>query len=367
MNFYRIVIALLFVCPLYTYGQDTIYFNQDWNVVDKLTATQYTTILVLPDNPNRFLVRDFTKEGILLADYQYKGLLKSIDWSGIYKNGFHFFAIEEGGSCEYFPSGNKKKELTHKDGIQKGLISVWNEKGDKIRSYYADNNIANGSYSEYFKNGNLNFTVHFKNDTLQGNAIYYHENGEISKLGKFNKGVKAGKWQYISEDGRPIAEEVYKSTFFIDGPNINISFPDGKWYLSERYKEDGRLNFIFSRLSFTDSQNVEDVPSCLITLEAVNRDIQLIDYSSQRRRRLSIDVQRVIPAERNWFTLDQTIGYIGGSGNDNEEERIIYLVHSIQNNVGVEMILDCKKDNYNSIKEVSKLVFLTAWQLANQN
>lgn len=356
MNSYRLILILLFFMPLLSNGQDTIYFNQNWNVVDKEKATQYSTVNAVGELPNQFLVRDFTIEGSLLADYQYKGLLKSIDWSGIYKNGFHFFAVENGLSNEYFASGAKKKELSYEDGKQKGLVSIWNEKGKKIRSFYAENNVANGSYSEYFENGKISFTVHFKNDTLQGNAIYYHENGEISKLGKFENGVKTGKWQYISEEGRPVAEEIHKSTFFIEGPDVHVNFPEGKWYLSDRYKVDGSMNFLFNRVGLVELQELEDLPSCLITLDRVGNEVEILEYSGDRRRRLSIDVNRVISKEKKMFTLPNTIGYIGSSTHDEGKEQMVYLVHSLQNNIGMEMIIDCKKENYEALKEEFKYI-----------
>ena len=350
MNSYRFILILLFFIPLFSSAQDTIYFNQDWYVVEKSNAKQYTTVSALKGNPNQFMVKDFTIEGVLLADYQYKGLLASIDWSRIYENDFQAFAIEDGSSCEYFASGSKKKELIYENGMQKGLIKVWNENGEKIRSFYAENKIANGSYNEYFKNGNTSFTVQFKNDTLQGNAIYYHENGKISKLGKFNKGMKTGKWQYISEEGRPIAEEIYKPTFFIDGPDVNVSFPEGKWYLADKYKEGARLNFLFSRVSFTDFQEGENLPSCLITLERIGNELDLLAYSADRRRHLSIDLKQVLTKEKNVFSLPNTMGYVGDSSDEKNKERVVYLIHSIQNGIGMEMILDCKKENYEDLK-----------------
>ena len=351
MRSYRYLLILLFFVPLLSNAQDTIYFNQDWFVVDKAMAKQYTTINSSKDNDNQFFIKDFTLEGVLLAEYEYKGLLTLIDWTRIYEKGFHIFAVEDGVSREYYPSGGKKKELFYKSGLQKGLISIWNEKGQKVRSFYAENNVANGSYTTYFENGNTSFKVHFKNDTLQGTAIYYHENGEISKLGRFKNGAKTGKWQYISEEGKPIAEEVYKSTFFIDGPDVNVSFPEGKWYLADRYKEDGSLNFFFTRIGFSDSQEEESFPSCLITLDRVGNEITMIEYSSDRRSRLSIDVNRVLTKESGLYSLPNTIGYIGSTGSEEDKKRIVYLVHSLQNSIGVEMILDCEKENYDTFKE----------------
>lgn len=349
MNFYRFVLCLFFFSPFFSNGQDTVYFDRDWYAVEKENANRYTTIDAVKNKPKQYFVRDFSIDGSLLAEYQYKGLFSVIDWTRIYEKGFQLMAVEDGFSCQYFPSGKKRKELFYEDGVQKGLINIWNENGEIERSYYAENNVANGAYTRYFKNGNINFTVNFKKDTLEGNAIYYHENGKIAKLGKFKDGEKDGKWQYISEEGRPIAEEIYKSTFFIEGPNVNVSFPKGKWYLADRFKEDACLNFLFARIGLKDFEETEEFPSCLIRLDRVENELSLNDYSFDRKRDLTIKIERVITKEMAIFSLPNTMAYIG-TLNEKDENRSVYVLHTIQNGIGMELILDCEKKNYEALK-----------------
>ena len=348
MTLTRCFFVFILLLPLKSIAQDTVYFNQDWLVAEKENAQFFSTINKIKEN--QFLVKDFTIDNVLLSEYYYKGLQSAIDWTRLYEVGFNEYAIENGPSCDYYPSGSKKKEFEFVDGQQKGVVTFWRKNGKKEKEFFAVNNIANGIYSEFYENGEPSLSVKFLNDTLNGPAIYYYPNGGISHMGKFKKGIKFGVWTYLSEDGKPVAEELYQNTYFIDGAKVNISFPEGVWYLSEKYKVDDRLSFLFYRLGMNEDENTKDLASCLISLEAVPSDIGLIDYSSHRRRRLSVDVKRVIPKEKQLFFLPQSIAYLGNHTDSEDNERTTIVLHSLQDEVGMELILDCSSENYEDLK-----------------
>ncbi len=346
--------VFIVLVPLTTIAQDTVYFNQDWLVVEKENAQFYSTINPIAEN--QFLVKDFTIDKVLLSEYHYKGLQANIDWTRLYEVGFNESAIENGISRDFYPSGTVKKEFQFVDGKQNGMIRFWLEDGKMEKEYFAVNNIANGLYSEFFENGEPSLRIKFENDTLNGAAIYYYPNGGISHMGKFEKGVKNGIWTYLSDDGKPIAEELYQKTYFIDGPDVKLSFPEGMWYLSEKYQVDGRLSFLFYRLGLNDDEEREDLASCLISLEDIQSNIGLIDYSSDRRRRLTVDVKRVITKENQLFTLPQSIAYFTTHSDSNDNEWTAVVLHSIQNGVGMELVLDCPSENYESLKDEFKSI-----------
>lgn len=355
MNLARYLFVFIVLLPLTSMAQDTVYFNQDWLVVEKDNAHFFSTIN--PITENQFLVKDFTIDNVLLSEYHYKGLQINIDWSRLYEVGFDKYAVENGPGSDYYPSGTTKKEYEYVNGEQKGIITLWRENGKKESEFFAVNNIANGVYTEFFENGEPSLSVKFRNDTLNGAAIYYYSTGRISHMGKFNKGIKYGIWTYLSEDGKPIAEELYQNTYFIDGPNVKVSFPEGMWYLSEKYKVDGRLSFLFYRLGLIE--NTGDPASCLISLEFVPVNTGLIDYSSNRRRRLSVEIKRVIPKEKKLFTLPESIAYLAEHTDSSNKARTTIILHSIQDEIGLELVLDCSSENYETLKEEFKYILLS--------
>jgi antitoxin component YwqK of YwqJK toxin-antitoxin module len=356
MNFTRFFLVLLLFISFNSKAQDTIYFNQNWQFSDKTNAQFFSTVQAVSTSPNEFLVKDFSMNETLLTEYHYKALKADVDWSRIYEQGFQNQAIENGTCIEYFPSGKKRKQFEILAGEQEGKIIVWRENGSKEREFFAKNNIANGVYSEFFETGKTSLLVKFENDTLNGPAIYYHSNGKISNMGKFAKGIKTGLWTYLSENGVPVAEELYKKAYFIDGPDIPIHFPEGLWYLSQKYQVDGRLNFLFYRVAKDEEDDLEDVASCLISLETVRTNISLDDYSKYRRDLLTIDITSELPKENGLFSLPNTKAYLAKHVDSSDQSRKSILLYMLRNQVGVELVLDCKKDDFESLQDEFKLI-----------
>lgn len=70
-------------------------------------------------------------------------------------------------------------------------------------------NIPNGETVSYFENGQLN-SYYFYRDGIQ-DSVYkvYTETGGMLLSGRYNKGVKVGKWEYFLSDGTPAGVEIY--------------------------------------------------------------------------------------------------------------------------------------------------------------
>ena len=334
--------------PLMVAAQDTIFLNSNWLTCDKQNAEYYTIVSSLSEQI--YLVKDFSKNGALISQCEYKGKRQQIDWSHIYEKGFHEWAVEDGVCTEFYPSGNKKKQFEFKNGVQHGGIQMWREDGSLLRSYTAINQLANGNYKEYLDDGSLNFEVNFLNDTLHGLATYFYPNGKISQKGTFKSGLKFGKWQYFSEKGEEVGIETYRSVFFISGPDIKIHFPEGVWCLSDQYEEDHRMNFLFTRSGSKEDLKSDFIPTCLLSMENVGAKTQLLTYSSDRRRRLSVDVHKVISQDQNLFSLPNTMGYLASYSDSKKKKHAAIVVHTIQNDIGIEIIFDLRNDDYENLK-----------------
>ncbi|RUT73016.1 toxin-antitoxin system YwqK family antitoxin [Ancylomarina longa] len=342
-------LIFFFLCsPFLVSAQDTIFFNSNWLIGDKENASYYSTII--PLNGQKYQVKDYSINGELLSECDYKALKQAVDWTRIYEKGFHEWAVEDGVCTEFYPSGNKKKQFEFKNGVQHGKVQMWREDGSLLRSYTAINQLANGNYKEYLADESLSFAVNFLNDTLHGLATYYYPNGKISQKGTFKSGLKYGKWQYFSEKGENVGSEMYRNVFFIAGPDIKIHFPNGLWCLSDQYEEDNRINFLFTRSGIKEDLKTEFVPTCLVSLEEVGENTRLLDYSSARRRRLSVDVHKVISKDQHLFSLPNTMGYLASYIDKGKNKHAAIVTHSVQNNIGVELILDLRQEDYEDLK-----------------
>lgn len=344
---------LLFFCLIFfsslSHGQKTVYFDENWLSIEKADAKYYSVIY--PILEGKYQVKDYTISGALLSETDYLPKVELIEWERLYEEGFQELAIEDGKCIEYFPNGNKKKQFSFKKGVQDGNIRLWTEDGKLLRDFIAQNNIANGLYLEYYPNGKASLSVNFRNDTLNGPAAYYYSNGELSQKGSFEKGKKNGKWTYWSENGDAIGTETYRNSFFIEGPDINIGFPKGNWCLEDQFKEGKLLNFVFSRNGAVETLESGVVPSCILSLEYIGEENTLLDYSSFKRRRLTVDIHKVIAKEQELFSLENSMGYLGSYNDDETKKHTVVVFHSIQKGIGVEMILDIRQEDYESLKK----------------
>jgi antitoxin component YwqK of YwqJK toxin-antitoxin module len=341
-------VYLIFLSSL-SIGQKTVYFNENWLYTEKAEASYYS--IVYPITGGKYQVKDYTISGVLLSETEYTKKADAIEWERLYEEGFQKLAIENGKCLEYFPNGNKKKQFTYENGVQKGNIRLWSDDGKLFRDFVANNNIADGLYLEYYKNGKASLSVNFKNDTLNGPAAYYHLNGVISQKGSFKKGKKVGKWTYWSDKGDVIGTETYRNSFFIEGPDINIEFPKGNWCLADQFKEGDLMNFVFSRNGGIEELKSDVNPTCILSLEYIGEDNELLDYSSHRRRRLTVDIHKVIAKEQELFSLENSMGYLGSYNDDKKKKHTVVVFHTIQNGIGVEMLLDIRQEDYASLKK----------------
>lgn len=342
-------IFLLFLFPLSLSAQKTVYLNEKWLSVDKENATYYS--MIFPVKDGQFRVKDYQLNGTILSETNYVAVADSIDWNRLYEEGFQNSAIENGDCIEYYLTGSKKRQFKYLKGVQNGAIKEWNESGNLIREFNAINHIANGAYLEYFDNGITSYSVNFKNDSLNGPAVYYHTNGKISQEGIFKKGYKIGKWRYWNEKGEELASEVYRESFFIAGPDITLNFPKGYWCLTDQFKEEGQMNFTFARRGTSKAIKTGFTPNSILSLEFVGKESSLVDYSSFRRRSLSVDINKVITREQNLFSLPNSMGYLGTYLEDNKDKHRVIIVHSIQKGIGIEFILDTRQEDYESFKK----------------
>jgi len=339
----------LFFIPQLLSAQKVIYLNDNWLSVEKENATYYCNIHALADG--KFQVKDYKIDGSILAQTEYSAKTEDIDWKRLYEIGFEEFAIENGKCIEYYPSGKKKKEFVYVYGTQKGKVTVWDESGYVLREFTAENHIANGEYLEFFEDGTTSFSVSFKNDSLNGPAVYYHENGKIAQEGAFSKSLKVGKWTYYNNIGEKLGTETYRNSFFIAGPDIRLTFPKGFWSLTDQFKEEDHMNFNFLRSGTDKGITTDFTPSVLLSLEYIGTEGSLLDYSSFRRRRLSIDVQKVLNKELELFSLPNSMGYLGTYQDKQENKHTVIVLHSIQKGIGMEYIFDCRESDYTDLKK----------------
>jgi len=103
------------------------------------------------------------------------------------------------GPCQvFYPSGNLQAEFFYSKGKKSGMANYFFESGQKMRSCFFNDDLADGDISFYDKEGNI----------LEINQY---------KMGKHN-----GRSYAKSSSGEPIYEEIWENDELIDGSYFNL-------------------------------------------------------------------------------------------------------------------------------------------------
>ena len=116
-------------------------------------------------------------------------------------------------TTSWYENGQKKEEVTYRDGEKDGLWTSWYENGQKSFVGNYKDGLMDGVWTKYYKNGKKEFEGKYKN-------------GDGSDLGKtgISRNGRDGLWTFWYENGNKESEETYK---------------DGKRISSKEWNEDG--------------------------------------------------------------------------------------------------------------------------------
>jgi antitoxin component YwqK of YwqJK toxin-antitoxin module len=142
------------------------------------------------------------------------------------------FALNEdkpftGRLIDYYSNGNKKADITYKNGKVHGLYNLW------------------------FENGNRKYEVGYVDGVEHGKHIVYYENGNIEEMSNMNYGKPDGLLTYFKESGNKFIEINYKNGKK-DGRQL-IFLDNGYKGIEKTYKDDRQVG---EELFFGDNGEV---------------------------------------------------------------------------------------------------------------
>lgn len=104
-----------------------------------------------------------------------------------------------------YKSGQKKAEVTYKDGIRHGsAISYYEDGSICMKEEYLDGK-REGKYYWYNTNGKLYKEIDYINGNKNGWEMVYYGSGKLKYKQEFFKGEPTGKLEEYRSDGTPIA------------------------------------------------------------------------------------------------------------------------------------------------------------------
>ena len=153
------------------------------------------------------------------------------------RGGFYYFkgALFTGVTVAKGPNGKKSSETTFKDGNIDGLVTEWDENGQKKSEFiYSKDGKRNGLETQWYDNGQKEFEVTYKDEQEDGPWTSWYENGQMAEEGTSKDGnlVTAIAW-------KPNGEKC-PDTNIVNGTGITCYYHDNGQKRSEHTYKDGK-------------------------------------------------------------------------------------------------------------------------------
>jgi antitoxin component YwqK of YwqJK toxin-antitoxin module len=146
-----------------------------------------------------------------------QGMWITYDASGqiIIEKGQYINNKKEGVWIRNYPNGNRKHEITFKNGIANGPAKFFFDNGQLWESGTWVVNKWVGEYVFYHPNGQKAYDWHYNTQGKRtGTQKYFHSNGKLKYTGNWDNGKTVGSLKVYDEEGKLIAERVYEDGKF---------------------------------------------------------------------------------------------------------------------------------------------------------
>ena len=116
----------------------------------------------------------------------------------------------------WYINGNKEYEKTFKDGKEDGLEIGWYINGNKKYEKTIKDGKPDGLWTGWYINGNKEYEKTFKDGKKDGLWNSWYENGQKKEELTFKDGKEDGLWTFWNENGQKKSESTYKDGWEVD-------------------------------------------------------------------------------------------------------------------------------------------------------
>jgi hypothetical protein len=125
----------------------------------------------------------------------------------------------------------------------------------------------------------------------------------------------------------------------INEAKISFELPNTYWALTNKKEINDKEVYYYKREPINDSLGRQIIPNISFVVEPIDKKIDVITFSAIKRGQVSFDVIKVLTNEDGFFKLKNAIGY-KGTYTDKFGEHTVYVIHTINNKKGVQIIFD---------------------------
>lgn len=146
-----------------------------------------------------------------------------------------------------------------------------------------------------------------------------------------------------------------KATFAADSvyvfkeANIKIDIPTPAYHLRPKQEQNGFIIYAFKRDPIQDSAGRSIIPNVAIVIENVDPKMDIVTYSVNKRGNDAFHVDKMFFPGDGIIDLVNAVAYKGSYTDKYNMKHTVYVVHAINDNKGIQIIMDTTTDTFPSI------------------
>jgi|SRR5690625_2471921 len=129
----------------------------------------------------------------------------------------------------------------------------------------------------------------------------------------------------------------------LEDAKVKFDLPNEHWKFAEKIDNKNVIIYTYKRDYIVDSMGRKIDPQISFILEPVDSSISVIQYSTIKRVKVPFEVVTMFTHEDGMMKFENGIGYQGKYVDQGLEHRI-YLVHGINNNMGITVVMDTTEE-----------------------
>jgi antitoxin component YwqK of YwqJK toxin-antitoxin module len=125
----------------------------------------------------------------------------------------NYLKKKKDGKWQYFSEydGALLSEENYKNELKEGWWRKYYPNKQLAEELKFVNNKEEGSWVQYYTDGVLKLKGNYSHGEKEGDFVMYHSNRKVEAKGNYSHSLKNGIWNYYSEEGKQVKEEVFKN------------------------------------------------------------------------------------------------------------------------------------------------------------
>jgi hypothetical protein len=139
------------------------------------------------------------------------------------------------------------------------------------------------------------------------------------------------------------------SVYVFKEANIKMDIPSSIYHLRPRQEQNGYIIYTFKRDPIQDSAGRSIIPNVAVVVENIDPKMDVVTYSVTKRGNGAFDVDKMFIHGDGIIDFVNAVGYKGTYTDQNDLKHTVYVIHAINGDKGIQIIMDTTAETFPSI------------------